>query len=444
MILSEADFQAFVSCSLGLETPSFAQLYARGFLRVGTDPLPLEITALKLRTKLKNLAWFTGLHMIVISQRCDHSCIYCQVSRQSANKDAFNISTETGRKVVDMIFRSPNPDIKIEFQGGEPLLNFEAVEDIVLYAEDVARRMSRRLSFVIATNLSQIDDRIARFCKAHGISISTSLDGPRDLHDANRPMTGGSSFDATLRGVELARHHLGRYSVSALMTTTEAGLGRVRDIIDTYVENGFPGIFLRPLSPYGFAVKTRTYQKYDTTRWLEFFDEGLDYILELNRKGTPFSEFYSGMILKKILTPFSPGYVDLMTPSGIGLAGVIYNHDGTVYASDEGRMRAEMNDYTFRLGNVHENSFEELFGSDALLTPIEESFAASVPMCSDCAYFPYCGSEPVYHHATQGDFVGFKPRSGFCQRNMHVIRRLIDIVEADGEDARTLRRWSIQ
>ena len=44
-----------------------------------------------------------------------------------------------------------------------------------------------------------------------------------------------------------------------------------------------------------------------------------------------------------------------------------------------------------------------------------------VPMCTDCGFLPYCGSDPVYHHATQGDVVGFKPTSGFCRKNMGVI-----------------------
>lgn len=444
VVLSEEEFRAFVSGNLSRECLSYERLLAKGFLRDDTTPYALDLLAVKLRTKHKHLADFTSLHMIVVTQRCDHSCTYCQVSRQSADKEAYDISPETVRRVVDVVFQSPSSGIKIEFQGGEPLLNFSAVEATVLYAEDLARKQARGVSFVIATNLNQIDQEILRFCKAHDILISTSLDGPKELHDANRPMTGGSSFDSVVRGVELARRYLGRRAISALMTTTEASLPRVRDIIDIYVELGFPGIFLRPLSPYGFAIKTKSYRKYDTTRWLDFYDEGLDYILELNRKGIEFSEFYSSVVLKKILTPFSPGYVDLMTPSGIGISGVIYNHNGDVFASDEGRMRAEMGDMTFLLGNVHRNTYEEIFTSDALLEPLERSFSSSVPMCADCACEPYCGSEPVYHHATQGDFVGFKPLSGFCERNMHVIRRLIGIIEKDSLDARTLRRWSVQ
>ena len=75
-----------------------------------------------------------------------------------------------------------------------------------------------------------------------------------------------------------------------------------------------------------------------------------------------------------MLTNDDPGYVDLTSPAGIGIGALVYNYDGDVYASDEGRMLAEMGDTTFRLGNLHEDSYAEIMLSDALLDPLEESF----------------------------------------------------------------------
>ena len=142
-------------------------------------------------------------------------------------------------------------------------------------------------------------------------------------------------------------------AVSALMTTTAASIPRVVDVIDEYITLGFEGIFLRPLSPYGFAVKTKSYGRYDTDSWLQFYERGLRYILQLNLSGRRFVEYYAATILTKMLTSQNPGYVDLMSPAGIGIAAVVYNYDGRVFASDEGRMLAESGDNTFLLGNVH-------------------------------------------------------------------------------------------
>src|SRR6185437_2163664 len=236
-------------------------------------------------TKLRRLADFTGLHIFVVSLRCEHSCPYCQVSRQSDDKLAFDMSAETAEKALVLVFRSPSPAIKIEFQGGEPLLNFGLIRHVVERAEAINLTQARRLQFVIATNLALIDDAILEFCAAHDILISTSLDGPADLHNANRPRPGNDSYERAIDGISRVRAALGRDRVSALMTTTKRSLGRTRDIIDEYVAQGFGGIFLRPMSPYGFAVKTKWFKAYGADDWLDFYFKGLDYILALNRAG---------------------------------------------------------------------------------------------------------------------------------------------------------------
>jgi hypothetical protein len=62
-------------------------------------------------------------------------------------------------------------------------------------------------------------------------------------------------------------------------------------------------------------------------------------------------------------------------------------------------------------------------------------------MCSDCAFQHYCGADPVYHHATQGDPIGHKAFSGFCDRQMGIFEELIELMEADPEAARILSSW---
>jgi len=422
--------------------PHYLDLKTKHFLRDADSDVALDLLALKTRTRLQPLAHFTSLHMFVVSLRCEHSCPYCQVSRQSDDRVAFDMTEETAMKALDLVFRSPAPALKIEFQGGEPLLNFPLIQFIVERALEKNATAPRPLEFVIATNLAMLTDDVLAFCKTHNILISTSLDGPADLHNANRPRPGRDSYERAVAGIARAREALGHDRVSALMTTTRASLGRAKDIVDEYVKLGFDNVFLRALSPYGFAIKTKTYAAYEASEWLPFYFEGLRYIVELNKNGRPFVEAYAATILRKMLTPFTTGYVDLMSPAGIGIAAVTYNYDGDVYASDESRMLAEMGDKTFCIGNVHANSYEDIFLSDALLTPLEESFAASAPMCNDCAFEPYCGADPVFHHATQGDFVGRKPTSAFCEKNMAIFRGLISMMEDDADTKRLFRQWA--
>ncbi len=441
LFVKSEQLDEIVRKSLPANSPLVRDLRSKHILREAGDELPLELLALKTRTRYDRLADFTALHMFVVSLRCDHSCPYCQVSRQSADREQFDMSEATAEKALEMVFKSPSRQIKIEFQGGETLLNFPLIRKIVESAEKINETEQRDLAFVIATNLAMLDDDVLAFCDLHDIYISTSLDGPADLHNANRPRPGRDSWQLASEGIRRVRETLGPDRVSALMTTTEASLTRVREIVDTYVELGFMSIFLRPLSPYGFAIKTKSYAAYDTDRWLAFYEEGLDYILELNAQGLPMTEVYAAIVLKKMLTSEDPGYVDLASPARIGIGAIVYNYDGDVYASDESRMLGEMGDTSFRLGNLHRDSYADIMLSDALLGPLEESFTLSVPMCSDCAFEPYCGSNPVFHQATMGDTVGRKPLSAFCRRNMAIFRMLIERYEHDSFAREVFLSW---
>jgi len=101
------------------------------------------------------------------------------------------------------------------------------------------------------------------------------------------------------------------------------------------------------------------------------------------------------LLLKRMLSDRPIGYVDLRSPAGIGLGALVYNYDGKVFASDEGRMLAEMGDRTFELGDLRTDDYRSLVLSDKLVGLIGNTLAQCAPQCSSCAYEPHCGAEPV-------------------------------------------------
>jgi uncharacterized protein len=419
-----------------------ARLRAAHLIQVPGETLPAELLAIKLRTRMRRLPDSTGLHIFVVTLRCEHTCRYCQVSRQSAAKGEFDMTEETARRALELAFRSPSPHLKIEFQGGEPLLNFRLVRWITSEAKRMNAAYGKDLAFVIATNLALLDEETLDFCDEQDVHVSTSLDGPQDLHNGNRRRPGRDSWQQAVSGIKRVQQRLGQDRVSALMTTTEASLDRAAEIIDVYADLGLRGVFLRPISPYGFALRGRGGGNYDVDRWLEFYAAGLNHIVELNARGVPMVEIYASIIAKKMLTNADPGYVDLTSPAGIGIGALVYNYDGDIYASDEGRMLAEMDDRTFRLGNVHDSSYADVMLSDSLLRPLTESITLSAPMCATCAFEPYCGADPVFHHATVGDFTGHKALSAFCRRNMGVFTLLLRKVRDDPYFRDLMWRWA--
>ena len=110
---------------------------------------------------------------------------------------------------------------------------------------------------------------------------------------------------------------------------------------------------------------------------------------------------------------------------------MVYNYDGNLYASDEARMLAEMKDFTFRVGNIHEHSFEDVLRGEEFQRLLGATCNESLAGCAECAFQTYCGSDPVYHHATQGDMFGHRPTSGFCQKNMNIMKYLFTLLARD-------------
>src|SRR6266481_1562815 len=109
-----------------------------------------QLLALRLRSRMAFLRQMTPLHLFVVTLRCEHSCPYCQVSRQSTDRSRFDMSEATAQRALDIAFESKSSRIKIEFQGGEPLLNFSLVKTIVASAKARSERISKKVDFVIA------------------------------------------------------------------------------------------------------------------------------------------------------------------------------------------------------------------------------------------------------------------------------------------------------
>jgi len=419
----------------------FGDLVSGFFISEEKVPQLIDILATRYRTKKSFLDHFTGLHIFVISLRCEHTCHYCQVSRVTHDKSKFDLSVSHIDKGIAFMMMSPSSHITMEFQGGEALLAFDNIVYAIDRAKELAIIHQKTITYVICTNLAVVNEYILDYCKENRILISTSLDGPSFIHNENRRRPGRNSYELTIEGINLSRKIIGEDRVSALMTTSNLSLDFPVEIVEEYYNQGFKSIFLRPISPYGFALKNEKKNKYETERFLQFYKKALTRILEYNLTGTFFSEDYATIILKKILTPFPVGYVDLNSPAGAINNVIVFNYDGYVYATDESRMLAESKDFTFRLGNLDTHSYNEIFYGEKAFEIANASTNEDIPGCSECAFQTYCGADPVHNHATQGDMIGYRPTSTFCQRNMEIIRYLIELMEESKEVKRIFESW---
>jgi His-Xaa-Ser system radical SAM maturase HxsB len=409
---------------------------------VSEDAIPslLNVLEARYRTKKSFLEHFTALHIFVISLRCEHTCHYCQVSRVTENKDQFDMSLYNIDEGIKIMMQSPNPYITMEFQGGEALLAFNNIKYAVIKAKEEAILNEKHITFVICTNLAPLSDDMLPFIKEHNIMISSSLDGPAFIHNQNRHRPQRNSYEVTIQGLEKCREALGEDNISALLTTTNLSLDYPNEIVDEYVQQGFRNIFLRPISPYGFATYNEKKNKYQTEKFLNFYKTAFERIIDYNKNGYYIREDYATVILKKILTPFPVGYVDLQSPAGMINNVIVFNYDGKIYASDEARMLAEMNDFTFQLGILGQSTYNDIFYGEKAMDIAENWTNESLAGCSECAFQSYCGADPVLNHATQGNMYGYRPTNVFCQKNMEIIRYLFDLME-DKSIEKIFRSW---
>ena len=265
-----------------LDVDLYKSLISNFFISEEIIPSLLDIYASRLRTKKGFLDDKTSLHIFVLTLRCNQNCIYCQASSQEEYNKHCSMSIDDMDASVEMMFKSPSPYLTMEFQGGEPSLEYDLIKYGVEKAQNKNKIENRNLTYVLCTNCRNLTDELLQLCKQYNIIISTSLDWPAFIHNTNRGRI--DSYNKTIEGINKARNILGHEAVSALMTTSEYALDYPKEIIDEYVKQKFSGIFLRALNPYGLAANNQNWSIYNE-RFIDFYKKSLDYIIEINRNG---------------------------------------------------------------------------------------------------------------------------------------------------------------
>lgn len=121
----------------------------------------------------------TSLHIFVVTTDCNGDCIYCQAKSHQSGGGKY-MTEKIAKNAVDIAISSPCQSMAFEFQGGEPLMNFDIIRYIVDYSSSIS---DKDISYNIVSNLTLLNDEILEYITAHNITISTSLDGPAEVHN---------------------------------------------------------------------------------------------------------------------------------------------------------------------------------------------------------------------------------------------------------------------
>ena len=377
----------------------------------------------------------TNLLIMALTNECNNKCIYCQAN---GSKHRTAMTKEVADQIIRRVKEMPAKNITFEFQGGEPLLCFDLIQYIILQAEQ--QIPDKQISFTLVSNLILLTEEMADFFAAHQVSISTSLDGPKTLHDKNRPsFNGESSFDAVIRGKKLLEQR-GIFS-GAIQTTTAYSLPYPEEIVDLYTELGITQLFFRPLTRLGAAARRWNEIGYSADEYLAFYRKALFRILEKNLNGEKVTDYLLSIFLAKIFLGKSVNYMELRSPCGAAIGQLAFTANGNVYTCDEGRMIAETGDEAFLLGNVFDNGYEDWMNSNCCKAICSASLLDGLPGCHNCVYKPYCGVCPVVNYALNGSI------TSIVQERCKIYKGILDmlfeyIYDNDLSILQIFREWS--
>ena len=373
------------------------------------------------------------IFMIVPTLRCDHNCTYCQVSRENIDAQGFDLDVGLVPKIAETISNQGPGPYQIEFQGGEPLVRFDLVK--AFYKELESRSVGN--SYVIATSLSLLDEGVIDWARDKDVQFSVSMDGVQATHDHSRRNVIGSSHQMASSGIKKIIEEIGPERLGLVTTVTPGLFDTYQLFVEEISHLGFRELFVRPLSPYGFAQKKYN-SHYSIDEYFVFYERFITYLIDTYEQ-YGISEATLKIHVSKVMNPRYTSYVDLKSPSGYFLNAMVFDYSGKMFGSDEARMiykthgveelvLCDLNHEGYREAN---NPSEQILSS---------SFIFDNPGCDECAYSPYCGSDPMYHIATQGDFVGDKSLSDFCYFQKQIFSLVFTLL-SDPSRKSVLERW---
>lgn len=428
VFLTPEEFNNYLQQELDENSKKYKELLKKNFIR---DKLNFNRYIEKYRQKHHYLFQGPSLHIIVGTLRCNHCCFYCQATPRKLNQKGFDLDFTTAKKIVDFIFSTPNPELIIEFQGGEPLANWPVLEYIVKYSLARNKTEKRKLILSLVSNFSLLDNQKINFLIDYGVSFCTSLDGPEKVHNYNRRFLNANSYQAVIKGIKRLqkayrkRPSKHRNDINALTTITKYSLDYPQEIVDTYLSLGLKSIFLRPLSPFGLAKKTWLKIGYSGQEFVDFYKKSLNYILKLNLRGKKISERTAVIFLMKIFGKKDPNFLDLRSPCGAAIGQLAYHYNGDIYSCDEGRMLGEMGDQAFKLGNLNETKYFNLVEKPIVKTLVLGSCLETL-FCDFCVWKPYCGICPVYNYTTDGNLFPQLVNNERCKINSQILEYLFE------------------
>ena len=322
-----------------------------------------------------------------VAHSCNLNCSYCFASQGKYHGDRALMSFEVGRQALDFLIAHSGSrrNLEVDFFGGEPLMNFGVVKELVAYARSREAECRKNFRFTLTTNGMLIDDEVIDFANREMSNVVLSLDGRKEVHDRFRvDYAGKGSWERIVpkfQKLVAARGGKNYYMRGTFTHYNPDFLKDIQEMLDLgFTELSMEPVVCAPEDPSALS-------KEDLPIVLEQYEALARLMLERYREGRPFT-FYHYMIDLK----GGPCIYKRVSGCGSGTEYMAVTPWGDLYPCHQ-----FVGEEKFRLGNVWDGVTN---------APMQEQFAScnvySRPECADCWAKLYCsgGCAANAYHAT--------------------------------------------
>lgn len=322
-----------------------------------------------------------------IAHSCNLNCSYCFASQGKYHGERALMSFEVGKQALDFLVENSGSrkNLEVDFFGGEPLMNFSVVKQLVEYARSIEKEKGKNFRFTLTTNGVLIDDDVIEFSNREMSNVVLSLDGRKEVHDRFRvDYQGRGSWDYIVPKFQKFVEARGNKSYYMRGTFTHYNPDFLEDI-KTMLDLGFTELSMEPVvcAPDDPSALTED----DKQVVMEQYEKLAELMLERHRKGSPFT-FYHYMIDLK----GGPCIYKRVSGCGSGTEYMAVTPWGDLYPCHQ-----FVGDDKYKLGNVFDG-----VSNTAVQEEFLECNVYTRPECNDCWAKLYCsgGCAANAYHAT--------------------------------------------
>ncbi len=343
-----------------------------------------EPIAGKLKAKTSGVVKALCLH---IAHVCNLNCSYCFASQGKYHGERALMSFEVGKRALDFLVENSlgRRNLEVDFFGGEPLMNFEVVKQLVEYARSIEKEKGKNFRFTLTTNGILIDDDVIEFANKEMSNVVLSLDGRKEVHDRYRvDYQGNGSWETIVPKFQKLVNARGGKNYYMRGTFTHANPDFLKDI-EQMLDLGFKELSMEPVVCASDDPSALT--ESDKAIVLEQYEKLAELMLKKHREGDPFT-FYHYMIDLK----GGPCIYKRISGCGSGTEYMAVTPWGDLYPCHQ-----FVGEEKYRLGSV----FEGVTNAEAQ-NEFAECNVYSRAECRNCWARLYCsgGCAANAYHAT--------------------------------------------